>query len=250
MPFERKKANDLMALMHVSEKIASLNVERNHAYQRPLEPGETSKPALLAFQGDVYKGLGAETYSDVDLLKAQEKIRILSGLYGVLRPLDLIRPYRLEMGTALETSAGKNLYQFWGSKLTNLLNQELSQSDDDLVVNLASNEYFKAVKKKELQGKLVTPAFKDWKNGKYKMISFFAKRARGAMADYLVRNDIQSLEGLTKFQGLGYAFDSEGSTPDAPSSYAKRNKSPFRFCWKLRSNFPMGSAGVYPRISN
>ena len=211
-----KNAKDLMELMHVSEKIAALNVERNEAYARPLSLGENAKPALLAFQGDVYKGLKAETYSEKELAKAQEKIRILSGLYGVLRPLDLIRPYRLEMGTALVTSEGKNLYQFWGSKLTDLLNTELAEKGGEFIVNLASNEYFKAVKKRDLNGHLITPAFKDWKNGQYKMISFFAKKARGAMADYLVREDVDTLDGLRAFEGLGYKYDREGSTPDAP----------------------------------
>ena len=150
-----------------------------------------------------------------DFSRAQKQLRILSGLYGVLRPLDLMQPYRLEMGTKFKNDRGKNLYEFWGSQVTALLNQDLKKSGGDLVINLASNEYFSAVKKKELAGELVTPVFKDEKNGVYKIISFYAKKARGMMADFIVREEIQTIEALKKFKTSGYRYsaaESEGNT--------------------------------------
>ena len=151
-------------------------------------------------------------WSEENFAEAQKKVRILSGLYGVLRPLDLMQAYRLEMGTKLETTRGRNLYAFWGSKITDLLNKDLKSSGSELVVNLASNEYFSSVKKKELNGCLITPAFKDEKNGKYKVISFYAKKARGMMTDYIVRNGIEDVAGLKKFKSAGYKFDKASST--------------------------------------
>ena len=161
----------------------------------------------MAFKGDVYTGFTFEEYNEKDFAYAQKHLRILSGLYGLLRPLDLIQPYRLEMGTKLATPQGKNLYDFWGSKLTNALNGAIKNSGIQILVNLASNEYYNAVDKTVLQGRVITPIFKDYKNGDLKIISFFAKKARGAMSDYLVRHRINKPEGLKEFKGLGYRFN-------------------------------------------
>ena len=197
--------------MSISEKLANLNAERYVQWERDFTP-ENSRQALFAFTGDVYQGMELTEWNETDFSEAQKKVRILSGLYGVLRPLDLMQAYRLEMGTKLDNARGKNLYEFWGSKITELLNHDLADSGNDLVVNLASNEYFSSVKKKELDGTLITPSFKDEKNGKYKVISFYAKKARGMMADYIVRNGIEDVVGLKKFNAAGYQFDPESST--------------------------------------
>lgn len=213
----RKKSQDEVAsLMHLSDKLAELNVGRYQEYQRPNTPGDNAKQALLAFKGDVYRDWPLDSYEEADFEYAQGRLRILSGLYGALRPLDLIRPYRLEMGTRLTTDRGTNLYQFWGSTITEKLNEALAQTGDDTVVNLASNEYFSSVKKRALDATIVSPVFKDWKNGKYKIISFYAKRARGAMAHYLLKNRVESLAGLRAFDADGYGLDEESSTPEAP----------------------------------
>ncbi|MGJ8671911.1 peroxide stress protein YaaA [Rubritalea sp.] len=199
------------SLMSISEKLANLNAERYVQWEKDFSHSN-SRQALFAFTGDVYQGLELAEWSGDDYTEAQKKVRILSGLYGVLRPLDLMQAYRLEMGTKLENKRGKNLYEFWGSKITDLLNKDLKASGSDLVVNLASNEYFSSVKKKELEGTLITPSFKDEKNGKYKVISFYAKKARGMMADYIVRNSIETVEGIKQFKAAGYKFDSVSST--------------------------------------
>ena len=212
----QKTPEDLSALMGVSPKIAQLNVDRFQEYEPPRTAGPEVKQALFAFKGDVYRDWPLTDYSEEDLAFAQNHLRILSGLYGLLRPLDLIRPYRLEMGTPLETSEGKGLYKFWGSQLTDSINTHMKTIETPFLVNLASNEYFKALKKKELTVPIVTPTFKDWKNGQYKMISFFAKRARGAMAHYLLKERISTPEGLLKFTGMGYKYSPEGSTPESP----------------------------------
>lgn len=213
---QKKTPEDLSALMGVSPKIAALNVDRFNTYKAPRIQGPDVKQALFAFKGDVYRDWPLADYNADDLQFAQNHLRILSGLYGLLRPLDLIRPYRLEMGTPLLTEKGKGLYQFWGSRLTDAINTQMEPMDDPFVVNLASNEYFKAVKKKELNVPVVTPVFKDWKNGRYKIISFFAKRARGAMAHHLLKERVSTREALLEFTGMGYGFSPEGSTPDAP----------------------------------
>jgi cytoplasmic iron level regulating protein YaaA (DUF328/UPF0246 family) len=193
-------------LMHISPKLAELNHARFQNYQ-PTFTAHNSRQAILAFTGDVYQGMSLANWSTDDFSAAQQQIRILSGLYGVLRPLDRMQPYRLEMGTKLTTTRGSNLYQFWGSTITELLNKDLTASGSELVVNLASNEYFSSVKAKELNGQLITPVFKDEKNGKYKIISFYAKKARGMMADFIVRNQVQSVEALKAFNTSGYQFD-------------------------------------------
>ncbi|MBM7071946.1 peroxide stress protein YaaA [Shewanella sp. 202IG2-18] len=206
-------AVDIARLMKVSDKIAGLNVARFTEWHPDFNL-ENAKQAVFAFKGDVYTGLDSETLSKQDMKSAQQKLRILSGLYGLLKPLDLMMPYRLEMGTSLENSRGKNLYQFWGSTITDKLNSELD--DDSLVVNLASNEYFKAVKKKDLKGQLITPVFKDCKAGQYKVISFYAKKARGMMARFIIQNNIESREQLEAFDVAGYYYSSADSTVDAP----------------------------------
>lgn len=196
---------DVAELMKLSDKLASLNVARYESWH-PEFSFENSKQSVLAFNGDVYTGLDAENLSAEDLDFAQDHLRILSGLYGVLKPLDLMQPYRLEMGTKLQNSRGKNLYEFWGNTIADRLNLELDKSDEPVLVNLASNEYFKAAKEKSLNARVITPAFKDWKNGQYKMISFYAKKARGLMARYIIQNKIENPEQLKAFDLDGYRF--------------------------------------------
>jgi len=181
--------DDIRSLMGVSEQIAHLNHERFMNWQAE-STSDNAKQAVLAFKGDVYTGLQAETLSEEGLAFAQDRLRILSGLYGLLRPLDLMQPYRLEMGLKFSNQRGKNLYEFWGAQLTDTLNDDLASANTDVLINLASNEYFKAVKPKLLNADVITPQFKDLKNGHYKMISFFAKKARGIMARYIIDNRI------------------------------------------------------------
>lgn len=165
----------------------------------------------------MYTGFDADTLSETEITQTQSQLRILSGLYGLLRPLDLILPYRLEMGTSLANPKGKNLYEFWGDTLTEAVNKALVEHENDIIINLASNEYFKAIKVKKLQGQLITPAFKDCKKGQYKVISFFAKRARGMMARYLIQNQVNSLAGLKAFDVAGYYYSEEQSSPATPT---------------------------------
>jgi hypothetical protein len=202
---------DIASLMKVSDKIAGLNVARFAQWQVPFSL-DNAKQAVFAFQGDVYTGLQAATLSEEALNYAQKHLRILSGLYGLLRPLDLMQAYRLEMGVRLENERGRNLYQFWGSIITEALNQALQVQGDQLLINLASNEYFKAVKQKELQGEIITPVFKDHKNGKYKVVSFYAKKARGLMARYIIEQQLTSLEQIKAFALDGYYFVENEST--------------------------------------
>lgn len=206
-------AVDIAKLMKVSDKIAGLNVARFTEWQ-PNFTLDNAKQAMFAFKGDVYTGLDAETLSEEEINNAQQSLRILSGLYGLLKPLDLMMPYRLEMGISLENTRGKNLYQFWGDVITDKLNEELN--DDSIVVNLASNEYFKAVKPKLLKGQLITPVFKDCKAGKYKVISFYAKKARGMMARFIIKNNIETHEQLESFDVAGYYYSPEESSFNTP----------------------------------
>ncbi|MGL6176813.1 MAG: peroxide stress protein YaaA [Vibrionaceae bacterium] len=206
---------DIAALMKVSDNIAGLNAARFGEWQ-PDFTLENAKQAIFAFRGDVYTGFDADTLSDAQLEQARRHLRILSGLYGLLRPLDLIMPYRLEMGTGLKNPSGQNLYAFWGDILTEAVDQAVSEQGDDIIVNLASNEYFKAINVKKLKGQLITPIFKDHKNGQYKVISFFAKRARGMMARYIIERQIRSFEELTLFKAAGYYYCAEQSKPNAP----------------------------------
>lgn len=203
--------DDIRSLMGVSEAIASLNHERFMNWA-PESTTANAKQAILAFKGDVYTGLEAETMSTNDLEFAQAHLRILSGLYGLLRPLDLMQPYRLEMGLKFSNQRGKNLYEFWGERITDAINADLASAGTETLVNLASNEYFKAVKTKSLNADIITPQFKDLKNGQYKMISFFAKKARGVMARYIIDNQLTDPDQLKSFTGSGYYFSAEQSS--------------------------------------
>ena len=205
--------DDIRALMGVSEQIAHLNHERFMNWQSE-STSDNAKQAVLAFKGDVYTGLQAESLSEEDLTFAQDRLRILSGLYGLLRPLDLMQPYRLEMGLKFANQRGKNLYEFWGAQLTDTLNDDLASANADVLINLASNEYFKAVKPKLLKADVITPQFKDLKNGQYKMISFFAKKARGIMARYIIDNRITEPEALRSFAEAGYYYSEAESKGD------------------------------------
>lgn len=198
---------DLEKLMGISSKLAQLNTERFDQWRTDYSKPE-GRAAIFAFKGDVYQGLAVEDWKKEDFAVAQKSLRILSGLYGILRPLDLMLPYRLEMGKKVTTERGSNLYHFWGSLLTDSLNKDL-KGDKDAVINLASNEYFSAIKTKELKSPVITPVFKDWKNGKYKVISFFAKKARGEMAAWAIQKNIATPAGLKKFKGSGYSYDKE-----------------------------------------
>ncbi|MDE1515137.1 MULTISPECIES: peroxide stress protein YaaA [Vibrio] len=204
--------SEIAALMSVSDKIAGLNVARFAEWSETFSL-DNARQAIFAFKGDVYTGLDAQTLSASDLDYAQQHLRMLSGLYGVLRPFDLMQPYRLEMGTKLANSRGTNLYHYWGDIITEQLNQALHAQGDRLLVNLASNEYFKAVNPQRLNAQIVTPIFKDAKQGQYKIISFFAKKARGMMARYIIEHRIDSIEGLQAFNSAGYYFVAEESTP-------------------------------------
>ncbi len=199
-------------LMSISDKLGQLNADRFSSWHTPFTPNN-ARQAVLAFKGDVYTGLDAESFQPGDFSFAQSHLRILSGLYGVLRPLDLMQPYRLEMGTRFKNSRGKDLYAFWGQTLTNTLNDELA-NDDGVLVNLASNEYFKSIQTNALEGRIVTPQFKDWKNGQYKMISFYAKKARGLMCRYAIQNRITQVGDLKGFNLEGYRFSDEQSSGD------------------------------------
>ncbi|MBZ0333355.1 peroxide stress protein YaaA [Marinobacter sp. AL4B] len=196
-------------LMSISDKLGQLNADRFRNWHTPFTP-DNARQAILAFKGDVYTGLDAESFSQDDFVFAQKHLRMLSGLYGLLKPLDLMQPYRLEMGTKFENQRGKDLYAFWGDKITSALNI-LLEKDDQVLVNLASNEYFKSIQKKNLQGQLITPQFKDFKNGKYKIISFYAKKARGLMCRYAIQNQITQAEDLKGFDWDGYYFSEEQS---------------------------------------
>ncbi|WP_076419590.1 peroxide stress protein YaaA [Colwellia sp. UCD-KL20] len=199
---------DLSSLMGISDQLAGLNAARFGEWSLPFTT-DNAKQAVLAFSGDVYTGLQAYDFDDKSFDFAQQHLRILSGLYGLLKPLDLVQAYRLEMGTKLDNDRGANLYQFWGDIITNNLNTALEEQGDDVLINLASNEYFKSVKKKSLKATIVTPAFKDWKNGQYKMISFYAKKARGLMANYIIENKISNINDLKNFDSAGYAYSED-----------------------------------------
>lgn len=218
---------DLSSLMSISDKLAGLNTARFASWSTPFT-NDNARQAVLAFNGDVYGGLDAASFSDDDFAYAQDHLRILSGLYGLLKPLDLMQPYRLEMGTRLANPRGKNLYEFWGSVITDKLNEILANNQTNnqidnqtngetpILVNLASNEYFKAVKKKQLKAQIISPVFKDQKNGQYKVISFYAKKARGLMARYLLQNKVTSVEVLKQFDLAGYQYHEAFSTAEAP----------------------------------
>ncbi len=203
-------APQIASLMSISDKLASLNATRFHDWQPDFTP-ENARQALLAFKGDVYTGLQAGTFSEADFDFAQQHLRMLSGLYGVLRPLDLMQPYRLEMGIRFANARGKDLYQFWGDIITDKLNEVLETQKERVVINLASEEYFKSVKAKKLAGEVIKPVFLDEKNGKFKVISFYAKKARGLMSRYIIENRLTTPEQLTAFNSDGYFFDEDAS---------------------------------------
>ncbi|MFK7820761.1 MAG: peroxide stress protein YaaA [Planctomycetaceae bacterium] len=204
----KKSAANIGKLMSISDKLADLNHQRYQDFETPFTP-ENSKQAILAFQGDVYQPLELDTYKKADYNYAQKHVRILSGLYGVLRPLDLMQAYRLEMGTKLKTDRGKSLYDFWGSKVTNCLNEALGQQRGRQLINLASNEYFNSVKTADLEADVITPVFKDLKKGKYVIVSFYAKKARGMMINYMVRNRSKKPDDLKAFDTAGYSFNGD-----------------------------------------
>lgn len=204
---------DLSALMGISDKLAAQNHQRYQTWKKPFTQ-ENARQAILAFKGDVYLGLEVDQFSRGDYAFAQKHLRILSGLYGVLRPLDLMQAYRLEMGTNLQNPGGENLYAFWDSKITESLNQQMKKLKTGTLINLASNEYFRSVKEKALNARVITPVFKEWKNGQYKVLSFFAKKARGQMCAYIVKNKIEDFQGIKKFKLNGYRFDQSLSVGD------------------------------------
>lgn len=218
-----KSEKEIASLMSLSPKLTKLNVQRYREFSDRAD-AKNARPALLAFKGDVYQGLQAERFDARDLNYAQDHLRILSGLYGMLRPLDLMQPYRLEMGTSLANEAGKDLYAFWGDRITRALNEELAGQKPKALVNLASNEYFGAVNAELLDGRIVTPVFKDRaKNGDYRVLSFFAKRARGMMAAWIIRERVDTLKGLKDFAEEGYRYSEAQSEPDRPVFLRAKN---------------------------
>ena len=211
---KKKTRPQLGDLMSISEKLADLNFQRYKDWSRPFSE-DNARAALLAFKGDVYTGFDVENYGKRDFNFAQKHLRILSGLYGLLRPLDLMQPYRLEMGTKLKTKRGGDLYAFWDEKITHAVNRVVADSKGKALINLASNEYFKSIRPKLLECDVITPSFKDLKNGKYKIISFFAKKARGMMCDHMILNRLTKPEELKSFDRAGYRYNealSKGNT--------------------------------------
>jgi cytoplasmic iron level regulating protein YaaA (DUF328/UPF0246 family) len=211
----QQSALDLSKLMNLSDSLSVLNFERNQQWTQN-HSAQNAKPAVYAFQGDVYQGLAAGTLTSAQVKRCQKHVRILSGLYGILRPLDLMQPYRLEMGTKLKNRGGKNLYDFWGNTLREAIYAELLALKSRLVINLASNEYSKAAKLKSLNAEVISPVFKDWKNGQYKLISFFAKRARGLMTRYLMTSSVKTADGIRGFDFDGYAYNAGMSSENTP----------------------------------
>lgn len=207
-----KKLNnkELMDLMSISNDLAQLNFDRFQNWTLPFNK-ENSKQAVFSFNGDVYQGLDINTFTNEDLDYSQDHLRILSGLYGLLRPLDIIQPYRLEMGTKLSINGAKNLYDFWKETITSSLNQEIKDKGHKYILNLASNEYFNAIDKKKVNADIIYPVFKDFKNGEYKIISFYAKKARGLMSSYHLKNKIETLEDIKSFNDGGYYFSPDMS---------------------------------------
>jgi uncharacterized protein len=201
---------EVSSLMKISDKLGVLNYLRFNEWKTPFTLSN-AKQALLAFKGDVYTGIDAESFSSQEFKFAQKHLRILSGLYGVLKPLDLIQAYRLEMGTSLENKKGKDLYDFWGTKITEQINQDLKASKSKYLINLASNEYFKSLQAKDINAKIIVPVFKDYKNGKYKIISFLAKKARGQMSAYIIKNKLKDPEDIKAFNVGGYKYNKSGS---------------------------------------
>ena len=213
---QKKSPEDLSSLMGLSENLSVLNFERNMNWQDPKKPSNEVRQAIFAFKGDVYVGLDSETLSKSDIKYAQKNLAILSGLYGLLRPLDLMYPYRLEMGTKMKNENGKNLYEFWGNKITTSINALAKENNSKGIINLASVEYFTSVKTENLDLPVYSPVFKDFKNGKYKIISFFAKKARGSMARFVIQNKIKNPTDLNKFNLDGYKYSAKDSSEYSP----------------------------------
>jgi len=202
--------NELTKLMNISYGLAEQNLERFLMWKIPFTLNN-SKPAVYAFNGEVYTGLNPSDFTNEEIKTAQQKLRILSGLYGVIRPLDLIQPYRLEMGTKLNTSKGKNLYEYWGNIITEEINKEIIKNKCKHLVNLCSNEYFKAIKEININAKIITPVFKQQTNGVYRVLSFYAKKARGLMTRYIIKNNIENVEHIKAFDIEGYSFSPQQS---------------------------------------
>ena len=211
-----KEPKDIASLMGLSDKLATLNFDRYQSWKAAKSVSSDAKPSMLVFKGDVYQGLSAEDFNAKQIKFAQKHLRILSGLYGILRPMDVIKPYRLEMGTKLQTSKGKNLYEFWGNSVQENVISDLAFQKSDLLINLASKEYFSVLGKMPEYINVVSPVFKDFKNGKHKIISFYAKRARGLMAKWIIENNIRDFEKLSKFNLDGYYFSKKDSSATEP----------------------------------
>ena len=203
---KKKSPKKLMDLMSISESLGQLNYERNQVWETPFTQ-QNAKQAVFAFTGDVYAGLDALTLEESQIDFTQNTLRILSGLHGILKPLDLIQPYRLEMGTSLKTTRGTNLYKFWGDRVTNKLNEDLEKTNSKVLLNLASNEYYKVLNPKKVNAEIITPSFLDFHNGDFKMISFFAKKARGLMSRYVIDQQINSVNNLMGFNYQGYQYN-------------------------------------------
>ena len=213
---KEKEPKDIASLMGLSDKLATLNFDRYQSWKASKVVSNNTKPSMLVFKGDVYQGLDAENFNSNQLRFAQKHLRILSGLYGILRPMDVIKPYRLEMGTKLQTPKGKNLYEFWGSAIQENVLDDLSSQKSDLLINLASKEYFSVLGKMPDYVNVISPVFKDYKNGKHKIISFYAKRARGLMAKWIIQQKIKDFEKLSDFNLDGYYYSEKESTLTEP----------------------------------
>ena len=213
---KEKEPKDIASLMGLSDKLASLNFDRYQSWKAAKTVSSDAKPSMLVFKGDVYQGLEANKFNAKQIKFAQKHLRILSGLYGILRPMDVIKPYRLEMGTKLKTEKGKNLYEFWGNSVQDNVVDDLTSQKSDLLINLASKEYFSVLGKMPEYINVVSPVFKDFKNGEHKIISFYAKRARGLMAKWIIENNIKDFEKLSKFNLDGYYFSKKDSTVTEP----------------------------------
>lgn len=213
---QQKNPDDLSSLMGLSEKLSLLNFDRNMNWRRPTKPSDSARQAIFAFKGDVYQGLDASSLSKSEIKYANKNLCILSGLYGMLKPLDLMYPYRLEMGTKMKNKRGNNLYEFWGSKVTELVNDLAMDNRSKAIVNLASVEYFSVLKTDQINLPIINPVFKDYKNGQYKIVSFFAKKARGLMSRFIIQNKIKKSEDLMDFNLDGYRYSKKESKENSP----------------------------------
>ena len=213
---QKKNPDDLSSLMGLSEKLSILNFERYMNWKKPTKPSDNTRQAIFAFKGDVYQGLDVNSLSKAEINYAQKNLCILSGLYGLLKPLDLMYPYRLEMGTKMKNKHGNNLYKFWGSKINKRINDLSKENKSKAIVNLASVEYFSVLKKDQINLPVINPVFKDYKNGNYKIISFFAKKARGTMARFIIQNKIKKSEDLIGFDLDGYRYSKKESKENSP----------------------------------